>query len=209
MMFWFVALLAYLLFRLWYDSWRGPMSAGEVDAFMAAMAARAATDHASANNPELRSIIEKFLRADDGREFVMLNLVKVAGQAPDPVTGTMTDGRDLMQRYSKPFIKALFARGGHPAYIARPAGGYVDAWNVEADPGWSIVGLMRYRSRRDMAALVVDPRFAEIHPYKIASTPVTFSFPTAPMLRLFVGPRLWVGLAIALAAALMQLALGG
>ena len=207
MLIWLGALALYLLFRLWYDNWRGPMKPAEVEAFMAALAARAATDHESANNAELRDTIRSFLENDDGREFVMLNLVKIAREAADPVTGAMTDGRVLLQRYSKPFIKALFARGGHPAYVARPAGGYVDAWGpgIPADPGWSIVGLMRYRSRRDMAALVLDPRFSAIHPYKIAATPLTFSFPTSPMLRLFVGPRLWVGLAIALGAALMQL----
>jgi hypothetical protein len=201
--------LLYAAFRLWYDNWRGPLTPAEVERVMAAMTARAATDHASANNPELRDTFRKFLETDDGREFVMLNLVKVAAQAPDPVTGAMTDGRTLMQRYSKPFIRALFARGGHPAFVARPAGGYVDAWNAAPDPGWSIVGLMRYRSRRDVAALVLDPRFTHIHPYKIAATPVTFSFPTTPMLRLFVGPRVWVGLTIALAAALMHIALRG
>lgn len=207
MAIWLGALALYLLFRLWYDNWRGPMTAAEVDAFMAGLTARAATDHASANNTELRETIRAFVANDDGREFVMLNLVKVAREAPDPVTGAMTDGRELMQRYSKPFIRALMARGGHPAYVARAAGGYVDAWGegIAADPGWSIVGLMRYRSRRDMAALVLDPRFEAVHPFKIAATPVTFSFPTSPMLRLFVGPRLWVGLAIALGAALMQL----
>jgi hypothetical protein len=209
MAIWIGAAMLYAAFRLWYDNWRGPLSPAEVDRIMAAMATRAATDHPSANNAELRDIFRGFLEADDGSEFVMLNLVKIAGQAPDPVTGAMTDGRSLMQRYSKPFVRALFARGGHPAFVARPAGGYVDAWNAAPDPGWSIVGLMRYRSRRDVAALVLDPRFTHIHPYKIAATPVTFSFPTTPMLRLFVGPRVWVGLTIALAAALMHIALRG
>ncbi|HLN10952.1 MAG TPA: hypothetical protein VK281_18615 [Xanthobacteraceae bacterium] len=34
----------------------------------------------------------------------------------------------------------------------------------------------------------------------------TFSFPTQPIIRLFVGPRVWVGLVLALAAALAQIA---
>jgi len=57
--------------------------------------------------------------------------------------------------------------------------------------------------------LAGDPAFREIHPFKIAATATTFSFPTRPMLMLLVGPRLWVGLVLALVAALVQIALTG
>ena len=33
-MIWAVALVAYLLFRLWYDGWRGPLGPAEVEAFL-------------------------------------------------------------------------------------------------------------------------------------------------------------------------------
>lgn len=36
----------------------------------------------------------------------------------------------------------LLKHGGHPALATRKVGGYVDAWMVEPDPGWSIVGFM-------------------------------------------------------------------
>ena len=85
-------------------------------------------------------------------------------------------------------------------------GGYVDAWRVAPDPGWTLFGTMRYRSRRDLMQLVTDPRFLAMHPFKLAGTAETFSFPTRPVLTLFAGPRLWVGLVIALVAALAQLA---
>jgi hypothetical protein len=91
--------------------------------------------------------------------------------------------------------------------IRRKIGGYMDSWATEPDPGWSIIGLMRYRSRRDMMNLIVNPRFAAAHPDKLAGTLATFSFPTTPMGGLYVGPRLWLALALALAAALGHLAL--
>jgi hypothetical protein len=92
--------------------------------------------------------------------------------------------------------------------VGRKVGPYVDAWQVEGDPGWSIFGLMRYRSRRDLVRLASDPRFVEIHPYKLLGIPVTFSFPTQRELSVFMGPRVWVALVLALGAALLQLALG-
>ena len=103
-------------------------------------------------------------------------------------------------------MRRLFLHGGHPALAARPAGGYVDAWNAAPDPGWTIVGYMRYRSRRDMMELAGDPRFRAIHVFKMAGTHTTFSFPTRPIIMTLMGPRIYVGLILALIAALASLA---
>jgi len=195
------AALIYIAFIAWYQNWRGRVTAAEIEAFLADARAHGADQHNDL------AIVEKFLREDDGREFFMLNLVKVQpGDAPDPVTGKPTRGRVLLGRYTSPFMRRLFLHGGHPALAARPAGGYVDAWNASADPGWTIVGYMRYRSRRDMMELAGDPRFRAIHPFKIAGTHTTFSFPTRPMLMTLMGPRVYVALGLALIAALASLA---
>jgi hypothetical protein len=55
--------------------------------------------------------------------------------------------------------------------------------------------------------LATDPRFKDIHQFKLAAITETFSFPSQPWLRLFVGPRLWLGLLLGLAAALLQIVL--
>lgn len=197
---WGGALLLYALFRLWYDNWRGPLSTAEIDAFMAEVRGRFSGSNDLA-------VLRAFLEADDGKEFVMLNLVKVAqGKVADPVTGELVDGSTMMRRYSDPFVRRLLRRGGHPGMVGRKVGPYVDAWNVEADPGWSLFGLMRYRSRRDMIAMVRDPLFAEVHPYKLLGIPTTFSFPTQRQVSFYLGPRVWVALVLALGAALLQLA---
>ena len=139
----------------------------------------------------------------------MLNLVKIeSGTVVDPATGDQIPGRAAMRRYSDPFVRALIACGGHPGMVGRKIGPYVDAWQVEPDPGWSIFGLMRYRSRRDLIKLAGDPRFAGIHAYKLLGIPVTFSFPTQRELSVFMGPRVWVALVLALGAALLQIAAG-
>jgi hypothetical protein len=35
------------------------------------------------------------------------------------------------------------------ALHAAKIGGYVDAWNVESDAGWTMIGYVRYLSRRE------------------------------------------------------------
>jgi len=199
---WLGAALAYGAFRAWYDNWRGPLRADEIERFLEAVRG---TPGAAVNDLDT---LRRFLEADDGREFYMLNLVKLApGEVPQPKTGVPTRAGLLMREYISGFLSVLIRRGGHPALQAAKVGGYVDAWNVPPDPGWSFVGVMRYRSRRDMAELSTDPRFTAAHPFKIAAIPVTASFPTAPGFGLLLGPRVWLALGLALAAALLQLAL--
>jgi hypothetical protein len=198
---WLGATLVYAGFRAWYDNWRGKLGADEIERFIAALRD---TPGAALNDLDT---LRRFLEADDGREFFMLNLVKIAsGEVPHPKTGTPTRASTLMREYIRGFLPVLIRHGGHPALQAAKIGGYVDAWNVPPDPGWTIVGLMRYRSRRDMAELSTDPRFTGAHPFKIAAIPTTASFPTAPNFALLLGPRIWVALVLALIAALLQLA---
>ena len=71
-------------------------------------------------------------------------------------------------------------------------------------PGWTLVGYMRYRSRRDLMKLTSDPRFQNGHAYKHAAISMTSSFPTRPQPIGFVGPRVWVALVLALAAAALS-----
>jgi hypothetical protein len=199
---WLGAGLLYAAFRGWYDNWRRPLRADEVDRFIEAMRG---TPGGEVNDLDT---VRRFLEADDGREFTMLNLVKLApGEVPHPTTGVPTRAIALMREYVSGFLSVMVRHGGHPALQAVKIGGYFDAWNVPPDPGWTIVGMMRYRSRRDMAELATDPRFTVAHPFKIAAIPTTASFPTAPRASFLLGPRIWVGLVLALGAALLQLAL--
>lgn len=198
---WGTAAVLYVLFRAWYDNWRGPLTGAEIDSFLDGL-------EKSPGEGNDAATLRTFLEADDGRDFVMLNLVRLdPNPVRDPGTGEMTDARGLLRRYLRGFIPVLLRRGGHPAMHATKIGGYVDAWNVPPDPGWTMVGWVRYRSRRDMMLLATDPRFQNAHPFKAAAMPVTFSFPTAPGPGLLLGPRVWVALVLALLAALANLAL--
>ena len=199
---WLAALALYGAFRFFYEGWRRPVSRAEIDAFMAHVGPRA---DATGNDLD---VLRAFLEADDGREFIMCNLVKTRdGEVTDPESGAVASGQEWLRRYSDPFVRALMRRGGHPVYVGRKVGGYVDAWNAAPDPGWTLVGTMRYRSRRDMVALVMDPAFKSAHPAKLLGIDATFSFPTQRMIAFYASPRVTVALALALAAALCHIVL--
>jgi hypothetical protein len=201
---WAAAAALYALFLAWYVNWRGALTPSEVESLLAKI--RGANPEAAERNTD--GTIRAFLEADDGREFFMLNLVKLSPTpVPHPVTGAPVPAREALNAYTGVFLPALFRRGGHPAIAARKVGGYVDAWGVEADPGWSIVGYMRYRSRRDLAHLASDPRFGSAHDFKFAAMPATFSFPTQPIILGLLSPRIWVGLLLAALAGVTQAAM--
>ena len=198
---WGSALLLYLGFRAWYDGLRRrPLTTAEIDAFM--KQAESASISGAGSLQEMRG----FLESDDGKEFVMLNLIKLHPEpVPHPDTGVPTKARALLQAYIADFMPTLLKTGGVPLMQARKVGPYIDSWNVEPDPDWTMVGYMRYRSRRDLMKLAVDPRFQGGHGYKFAAIPMTASFPTQPQTIGFMGPRVWVALVLALVAALIHL----
>jgi hypothetical protein len=199
---WLPALLCYAVFLGWYINWRGPVKPAEAARLLQRLEA-SGVGHNGRNGLET---MRAFLESDDGREFFMLNLVRVApGTVADTVTGKQRPAPEVLEGYTKVFMPALFARGGHPAIFGRKVGGYFDAWGVEPDPGWTIMGYMRYRSRRDLAILASDPRFAGAHDFKFAAMPNTYSFPTKPQLMALASPVAWIGLLLALAAAMAQI----
>jgi hypothetical protein len=201
---WGVALLGYAVFLAWYFNWRGPLSKAEVETLMARMQA----NNVGHGDQDEMPVIRKFLEEDDGREFFMLNVIRLSEvEVADPVTGEMLPARQVMAGYTRMFMPALFARGGHPALAARRIGGMVDTWGLNEVPEWSMMGYIRYRSRRDLAHLICDPRFTGAHAFKFAAMPQTFNFPTRPMIKTLAGPGIWVGLTFALAAAMAQIAL--
>ena len=199
---WLAAALAYLAFRLWYDGWRGPLTPEETAHFMRLMESAPGAEHTDMGT------MRAFLEADDGKEFVMCNLVRLHSEpVMHPETGSPASARSMLQAYVAQFVKVLFLHGGHPLIATRKVGGYIDAWACEPDPGWTISGLMRYRSRRDMMLLATHPRFFAAYPFKLVATAQTFSFPAQVVAAFSLGPRTSVFLLLALAAALAHLAL--
>ncbi|HVH17186.1 MAG TPA: hypothetical protein VNF72_02690 [Myxococcota bacterium] len=196
---WGAAAVLYGVFTLWYNNWRGPLAKEEVATYMARLEKNPQVE------PERLDAVRRFLESDDGGEFYMFNVISTFREPVEmPGTGEKKPAREVLEKYTSYFMGELFRRAGHPAFAGPAAGGVVEEWGIDNNPDWTFGGVIRYRSRRDMAELATDPRFEPAHAYKIAAMAHTFAFPVKA--ELFVGPRVWIGLGIALAAALTQLA---
>ncbi len=200
---WLAAAAAYGLFALWYHNRSGPLRPEEIEAHLARLAERP-----EAPDPERLAELRRFLEADDGGEFFMVNLIRLhPDPVPDPETGTPRPAAEVLRRYTGAFMRRVLRRAGHPTFFAPAAGACIEQWGVEPDPGWTFAGIVRYRSRRDLIELVADPRFDADHAFKVAALRSTLAFPAAPA-TVVAGPRMAVGLGLALAAALGHLFLG-
>jgi hypothetical protein len=70
-----------------------------------------------------------------------------------------------------------------------------------------MVGLVRYRSRRDVMEISTNPAFADAHPFKTAAMAKTIAIPVEPFIQLG-SPRWLAAGALLTLGALLQLALG-
>lgn len=196
---WLAVPLVYALFALWYYNWSGPVTPAEIDQFMARFDSNEGARHTDAQ------VMRQFLQADDGGEFVMLNLVQLRpGTVDHPVSGEAIPAATLIGAYFKPFAWALFKRGGHPVFQARTVGGYIDSWNAQDNVAFGATAMMRYKSRRDLMELVLDPAFADTHSYKLAAIERTISYPTQVMMSTSLRPPIAVLLVLLLLASIAQ-----
>ena len=201
---WVATLLVYVAFRLWYDGLRKPLTAEEVEEYT-----RLFEERDGAGDEVDLAVMRKFLEEDDGKEFIMMNLLQYnPSPMKHPDTGQDVRAESILQEYFRPFMGQVIRRAGHPVIAGRAVGGYLDAWNTPPDPGWHGAGLIRYRSRRDIIELsLASAKFQDLHKYKVAALKQTIAFPTQTQMGLYASPRVTVAMALALAAALLQLAL--
>lgn len=203
---WGAALLVYLVFRLWYDGMKKPLTPNEIESIMQLLHKQSG----GLMDAEDLAVCRRFMEDDDGKEFIMVNLIKLnKSPVKHPDSGKDRQAIALLTEYMKPFFSSILLRAGHPVISLRGVGGYLDAWNTPPDPGWHGAGLVRYRSRRDaLLSSFANPDFAAMHKYKIAALKQTFAFPAQTEIALYASPRLTVALVLALAASLLQTMLG-
>lgn len=152
--------LLYAVFWYWYGGAGRPLSADEVAHYMARLDALAAGAPGSFG---LRAPLEAWARADDGREFFMVNLVN------DPADMAAAEA------YNRVILPELFARAGHPVFLSRPIARFIQPAGLEP---WDFVAIVRYRSMRDMLDMITGPGAEEIRDLKEASVSKTHVFPT-------------------------------
>lgn len=199
MVFWMSAFLIYLGFLGWYYNWSGPIKPDEIDGLIDRL------DNSSGSAHTDTKVMRRFLEEDDGKEFVMQNFVRFPeGDIKHPVTGELSSPRSVLMNYFRPFALALLKGGGHPVFQARTVGGLIDSWGGGSGPAWHGIGMMRYRSRRQLVQLASDKRFSEIHIFKLAAINATENYPTQMLMSFNLRPSLYVPLVLALIASLLQ-----
>ncbi|GAB5502159.1 hypothetical protein [Pyruvatibacter sp.] len=197
---WGTALALSLAFTAWYHNWSGPLTAAEISAYVEQLQGR------PGSNPEAVMTLKTFLEADDGREFIMLNVIKLhADPQPHPQTGEPTDAAELLGTYSSAFIGRLLRSAGHPVFVADKVGPFVDTFGVTERPDWTFTSMVRYRSRRDLAEAATYEGFPGAHLFKTAAIENTFNFPTQTQIQLFFSPGLLLPLLLFFVASLTHL----
>ena len=160
--------LTWLLFCFWYTNTSGPITAEEREAFLAAAAQGGWSD-------ERLSGIERFMAEDDGGQFLMVNLLDLAD---DP------EASANMDRYMEHMLPALLARACHPTFAGNVVHQAMDLAGIEGAETWGSVGIVRYRSRRDLLEIAMNPVFSGKHDYKIEALAKTIAVPVAPSIYL-------------------------
>lgn len=178
---WAGPLLAWLAFCFWYGNTAGPLSAEEIERF--AEQARQ-SGRAEAQIADLR----RFMEQDDGDQFLMVNLLLLAGSGaagasgPSALSGESSEA--LMARYMEYMLPAMLRRASHPALVGPALFQAMDLAGIEGAEDWGSVGLVRYRSRRDLMEIALNPVFAGKHEFKVAALEKTIAVPMAPDLYL-------------------------
>ena len=197
---WVGVLAIYALFWAWYTGLRGPLTPQEVDMYMERM-------QRIESNPERLAQVRKFLEEDTGRDFVVVNLIKLRDR-PLQVGAVTPDesSRHVVDRYMEYMTPAMLARASHPVIGGEAAAAVLEAWGVENGEGWSLAAVMRYRSRRDLMEIATQREFQQAHEYKIAAIEKTIAVPVDPVLQV-AGPRVLLALVLITVAALLHLLL--
>ncbi|WP_342119416.1 hypothetical protein [Pseudoduganella sp. OTU4001] len=171
------ALLLSLFFAV--CRWQSPgaaLSGAEVDGFMRAL--RQGNAMPEPMRGEFLKRLDAWGRADDGKPFYMLNLMRMHEHLqPWPgvqlAAGTPAEANAF---YEKAVLKMALAQGlqltvgANAVQRGQGSNALMDAGAAE---NWSRVLLVRYPSRRAFLELISKPEYLEIMPYKFASLDVT------------------------------------
>lgn len=187
------ALGVYAAFLLWYGGRGRPLTQTDVDRALDELQRRGGPPEQMQLLDDLRSV----LLPDDGREFVMANLVRYRERALYPSGQTWSDDpRAADRRYGRLIIWPLLRRASLALFVAPRIGRFIQA---PGQPEWHYVALVRYRSRRDFLSFALEIERGDIVQHKWAAIETTQVFPVRPLISLAL-VRIGVGLLLAAAA---------
>jgi hypothetical protein len=198
---WTVAALLWALFAVWYTNLAGPLTADEVESYVGLMRenGRSAAEIAR---------IRQFLDSDTGDDFVMVNVIQMR-EKPLRREGIEPgeSSEEVLGRYMAYMWPALLRRACHPVLAGDAVAQALEVWGVSKARDWTMAGMMRYRSRRDLMEIASAPEFNGPHEFKLAAMEKTIAFPIEA--NLLIGDlRGLLGLLLFSLAAMLHLALG-
>jgi hypothetical protein len=191
-----IPLVIYALFLVWYGGRARPLVDEEVKDFLALMTSRGI----DRDDPELFESLKRLLSRDDGREFVMVNLIKYREKAAYPPGSPYGDSAvEADKRYARAFFPYLLRYGNVPVFISWRSGSFIEPPGAEP---WQVVAMIRYRSRRDFIRSVRAVVGKDVMVHKWAAIDTTHVFPVRPLFS-FIAMRWAVALLIAVVASLV------
>ena len=175
--------VVYLLILLWYGGRGRPMTTAEADSLVDRVRLNAEAA-GLAMMPDLLHSLREIARDDNGREFVMVNLIKYRQKAVYPPGYSYGDDpREADARYNRAVVPLLLKRACLPVFLGKMAGRFLAPDGAE---DWDSVVLVRYRSRRDFLGMCAELARSRSDIHKWASIEKTHVFPVTASFSLFL-----------------------
>jgi hypothetical protein len=173
-------LVIYVVFVIWYGGNGKPMTQDDKDAALQKLRATDTSEHGQTAVNEVRELLAN----DDGKEFIMQNLVRYRPRAVYPPGFHFSDDpREADKRYGRSIMWPLLSNGNLLLFIARRTGNFIAPEGADA---WHYVAMVRYRSRRDFVQFAIEANSADKFVHKWAAIEKTHVFPVKPVLSLYV-----------------------
>jgi hypothetical protein len=167
-------------FLFWYGGRGRPLTSDEIETRLRQLAERNQDPHGQALLQDVRDLVSQ----DDGREFVMQNLVRYRPKALYPPGHDFGDDpRAADRRYGRAILWPLLRRACVLVFVARRSGRFIDPPGAEP---WHYVAMVRYRSRRDFLDFALEIERGDIVMHKWAAIATTHVFPVQPLLSLML-----------------------
>lgn len=193
-----ILIALYLMFLFWHYRWLSkPLTKAEIDR----LSARGGYDDMSAAE---KDNFRRFMEADDGKPFYMVNLMRYREKAlyPDGEFPDVKTGEEAASLYNRAVIKELVKRGSYPVFYSRKMANLIS--DSDGTDFFEHVGVVRYRSRRDLLNMVESPAYMESIKHKWASLEKTVALPTRKVMMIdpavivtFVMIILWLAVRLA------------
>ncbi|MBV31994.1 MAG: hypothetical protein CMK36_00955 [Porticoccaceae bacterium] len=191
---WLLMGIIYTTFFIWYTSFEGPITQEEMERYLDS----ASRMHGFSSQDNISNLRE-FMENDSGDDFVMINIGHLYDE-PLLIEG-VTPGetsQEVQSKYMEYMFPAMLRRASHPMFMGKAASPRAfDAINVDGLETWSGFAGVRYRSRRDLMDIVLNPKFDGVHKLKVASIAKSIAFPIDPFSHLG-DPRLLLALLFSL-----------